>query len=439
VKTVRSACPLFFLAICFFTTLVCRSAEPGASTAPAPQRTLEDLNLKGGTADNPPFRDTLLGTDTAFRRAMFRHGLLIRMASGTAYIQNTLAAPVSASQQNYSGQRQYGSYYFNPVLTADLRQLGLRHSQLNINGELQQASWAPAQATAWTLSSLYFYHEFGHDRAELKFGYLTTDFQFIGLQVGGQVASGAQGVYAVLPYEVGLSHGASPAPVVTLKYRWDSGFYVKGAVQRALEPGSEATVLHRDHFGLRFLPQGDKLLWVSEGGLKRSARADRKQEWIRLGYIGNDTPYTSLRTGQKKSGNYCAYALADRQLTQPSVSKPGRGLYAGGSAMVVPADLDAYRLYYEARLYYSSPFRSRPGDFASVVSSYTAYSQDKLRALDEAGKSYWRASSSITGSYTLRMARGTYLGVGMSYVNGPSITPKVPSALTFTAQTSFFF
>jgi hypothetical protein len=107
--------------------------------------------------------------------------------------------------------------------------------------------------------------------------------------------------------------------------------------------------------------------------------------------------------------------------------------------MVVPAELDVYRLYYEARLYYAAPFRSRPDDFASVVASYTAISQDYLRTLAAAGKTYSRASDSVTGSYTVRLARGTYLGLGLSYVNGPSVTPKVPSALTFTAQTSVFF
>ncbi|HEY3627715.1 MAG TPA: hypothetical protein VGL00_15605, partial [Terracidiphilus sp.] len=66
-------------------------------------------------------------------------------------------------------------------------------------------------------------------------------------------------------------------------------------------------------------------------------------------------------------------------------------------------------------------------------------SQDKLRTLAEAGKTFWRASDSVTGSYTVRLARGSYVGLGLSYVNGPTVTPKVPSALTFTAQTSVFF
>ena len=422
---------------------------PGRALSEGPQqaapvgrmdaRTLEDLNLKGAAAENPPFTDTLLGADSTFRRNLFRHGLLFRMEASGAYIQNTLSAPVAADAQTYTGQRQFGSYSLNPVLTADLRQLGLRKAQLNINGQIQQASWGPAQPTAATVSSLYFYKEFGEDRVEMKLGYLTTDFQFIGLQVGGQVSSGAQGVYAVLPYEEGLAYSPVAAPVITLKLRMNGGFYVKGAAQRAGEPGSEEAALKRDALGLRFLPHGDKLLVVAEAGRKRPASAGKLSAWYRAGYIANNTPYTSLRTGLKKSGNYCGYLLADHQSWQPQASNAGRGIYVGGSAMVVPADLNIYRLYYEARTYYAAPFRSRPDDFVSIVASYTAFSQDKIRALVAAGKSYARSSDSVTGSYTVHLARGTYLGLGLSYVNGPSVTPRDPAALTFTAQTSVFF
>ena len=438
----------FGTSLCFFllflgATLPARAADPNAaaseSNRPVPWRSIEDLNLKGAAASNPPFTDSILGADSPFRRSLLRHGVLFRMGANAAYIQNTLAAPVPADAQTYTGQRQFAQYSFNPVLSADLRQLGLRGAQLNINGQLQQASWNPAQPEAWAISSLYLYKEFGEDRVEMKLGYLTTDFQFIGLQVGGQVASGAQGVYAVLPYEVGISYSPVPAPVMTLKYRWDSGLYLKGAAQRAAQPGSTEDALRRDAVGLRFLPSGDKLVLVGEAGLKRPASASQLQAWYRIGYIANNTPYTSLRTGLKKSGNYCAYLLADHQLWQPEPSNPARGIYAGGSAMVVPADLNAYRLYYETRAYYAAPFHSRPYDFASVVGSYTAFSQDTLHALAAAGKTYSRASDSVTGSYTLHLARGAYLGLGLSYVNGPAVTPKTPAALTFTAQTSLFF
>jgi porin len=396
------------------------------------------LNLKGGSADDPQFTDSLLGADSPIRRGLFRHGLLFRMAANGAYIQNTLRAPVAADAQFYSGERPFGDYSFNPVLSADLRQFGLWNAQLNINAQLQQATWNPAQPAAATINTLYLYKEFGEDRAEMKLGYITVDFQFMGLNVGGKVASGAQGVYAVLPYEVGLSYSPLATPAMTLKYRFDSGLYVKGAVQRAADPVSEENGLKRDAVGLRFLPHGDKLLEIGEAGFKRRAAAAKLGDWYRAGWMVNNTPYASLRTGLPQSGNYCGYVLADQQVWQPEESNPGRGVYVGGSAMVVPADLNEYRIYYEARTYYEAPFRMRSGDFASLVASYTGNSRDYLRSLP-ATATYWRASDSVTGSYTAHVGRGAYLGAGLSYVNGPSVNPKVPSALTFTAQTSLFF
>jgi len=397
------------------------------------------MNLKGGTADNPPFTDSLFGANSAFRKKLFDHGILFRAQASGDYIQNTLAAPVTADQQSYIGQRQFGSFNLNPVFTADLRQIGLQHTQFDINGIIQKASWNAAQPEAYTVSNLYLYHEFAGDRAELKVGYLTTDFQFIGLQVGGQVASGAQGVYAVLPYEVGLAHSPLPAPAVTLKYKVTPALYVKGAIQRAAQPGSTEAGLARDNFGLRFLPKGDRRVLIGEVGWKQRSDAKHMQQWIRLGGITNNTPYTSLHNGGKTDGNYCAYILADRQLWKSDESHPARGIYAGASAMTVPADRNTYRLYYEARLYKNAPFAHRPDDFLSLVSSYTAISQDKIRTLAAAGKSYSRSSDSVTASYTLHLARGTYTGIGLSYVNGPAVTPHTASALTFTAQTSIFF
>jgi len=294
-----------------------------ADSTKQPARSIEDLNLKGAGAENPPFTDTVLGADSVFRRSLFNHGLLLRMTASGGYIQNMLEVPVAAIAQAYTGQREFGEYSLNPVLTADLHQLGLHKAQLTINGQLQQATWGPAQPTAFSIDSVYFYKEFGEDRVEMKIGYLTTDFQFIGLQVGGQVTSGAQGVYAVLPYEVGISYTPVEAPAVTLKYRWDSGLYLKGAVQRAGEPGSEEAALHRDAIGLRFLPRGDKLLLVGEAGLKRPSAGGKLSQWYRAGIIANNTPYPNLATGQMQSGNYCAYLLADHQLWQPQASNPG--------------------------------------------------------------------------------------------------------------------
>jgi len=169
----------------------------------------------------------------------------------------------------------------------------------------------------------------------MKLGYLTTDFQFIGLQVGGQVASGAQGVYAVLPYEVGISYTPLPAPVLTLKYRWDSGLYVKGAAQRSGEPGSEEAALHRDAVGLRFLPHGDKFLGVGEFGFNAPPAP-----------ASSASGSASAISATPRLTSACAPASSKPATTAPisrrspahaaAILQPARGVYVGASAMFVP-------------------------------------------------------------------------------------------------------
>jgi len=49
------------------------------------------------------------------------------------------------------------------------------------------------------MSSLYLYQAFANGHVEAKLGYVSNDFEFVGLQVGGALSTGSQGVYAILP------------------------------------------------------------------------------------------------------------------------------------------------------------------------------------------------------------------------------------------------
>ena len=73
------------------------------------------------------------------------------------------------------------------------------------------------------------------------------------------------------------------------------------------------------------------------------------------------------------------------------------------------------------------------------MASHSDFSRYTIAGLAAQGKTFWRNSSSLTGSYTIRISRGNYLGAGLSYVAGPAITPRVPNALTFTVANNFFF
>jgi porin len=400
---------------------------------------IEDLNYLGGDAAMPPFSDSIIDLDAGIRRALLGKGMAFRVISGIQYTQNMLKAPVSADAQVYVGQRPFGTSFVQPIFAADLHQLHLQHAQFYLGGVWNWASWNPAGPKSVQLWALYFYKAFGEDRLEIKAGYIANNMNFVGLFVGGSTATGAQGVYAVLPYEAGMSYFPLTAPSFNLRIRGPGNTYIKTAAQRSQDPSGAPAEVARNHTGFRFIPHGDKLVLINEAGYRRAASADARAAWFRAGYIYNTTLYRNEATGQSQPGNYCAYILMDDQLLKSSRENPKQGLYAGGSFMTVPDTLNPYARYYEARLYQEAPIRARPSDVLSFVASRTGYSRIFTNNLVSQGKTVWRAGTTLTGSYSLRASRGNYLSLGLSYVNGPAITPRVPNAFNIVANWTLFF
>jgi porin len=400
---------------------------------------IENLNLLGAVTHMPPFSDTVLGADSVSRRELYSKGFAVRSNATLSYMQNTLDSPVAADQQVYQGQRGFGKLMLNPILTYDMRDFHLRNAQLYLASGLNWVSWNAAGPSSITLSSMYLYKAFANGHIEAKAGYVSNDFEFIGLQVGGSLSTGSQGVYAVLPYEVGLSRFPLTAPSFNLNLIGPKHLYFKTAAQRSLDAGGGAATIGRNAAGFRFMPKGDKLLNVYEVGFNKRATAGSGQTWMRAGYIHNTTKYPNSRTGVPTSGNMCAYILADRQLYQSDAGQPNHGIYAGVSAIGTSTSLNAYTRYYELRVYDQGPFKSRPGDTASLVASYSTYNPYLLASLQAQGKSFWRNGSTVTGSYNIHFARGTYLSTGLSYRAGPAITPRVANALIFSTIMNIFF
>lgn len=406
---------------------------------PAPQYKMEGLNLLGADTHMPSFDQTILGTNTSFRRGLFRHGLALRLDMIQRFTQNTLAAPVAADQQAYVGQRPFEEIMEDPILTWDLRQLHLHGAQLNLGATFRWVSWNRAGPRSAGVSAMYLYKSFDEGAVEIKAGYLVNHFEYIGMQVGGSLTAGAQGVYAVLPYEVGLSHLSQLAPAFNLRLRGPDHLYFKTGVQRSLDPAGGEVNVQRNPTGFRFIPKGDKLLSIAEAGYSRASTSGSGQMWIRGGYMYNTTPYSNYVTGGKTSGNYCAYLLGDDQLQRTSVDRPGQGLFAGASAMVVPASMNTYAKYFEVRIYNKGTFRSRPNDMVSLLATHSVYSRDKVRLLRAQGDTYSSSSSSVTAGYNLRWARGAYLSMSLSYVTGPAVTPHLANALTADIESHLFF
>ena len=436
---VRFARALLSLALLSAAATWCSGQTTASSsitrdTTPDSERSIEDLNLVGAAATMPRISDSLLGTESGFRRALFSKGILIRANVLPRFSVNLLDGPVPSSQQVYIGQRPTWITGLNPILTADLRQLHLRDAQLNVGAAWRWTNWNPAGPKTIALSTLYLYKAWREHRVEMKAGYVTNDSEFVGIQVGGSLATGAQGVYAVLPYQVGMSYFPLTAPSLNLRLRGPGGTYLKAGAQRSLDAAGGMATVARNRTGFRFAPEGDGLLLINEVGYQRAGSPTAHQSWLRAGYLHNSTLYTNKITGRAESGNYCAYVLMDYQLHRPGAGDSGRGLYVGGTAMMAPAQFNAYDRYYEARLYQRGPFQSRPDDLLSFVAAYRGHSKYVTGSLAAQDKTVWNSSPSLAGSYSLHVSRGNYLTLGLSYVRGPAITPRVADTLTFTAS-----
>jgi len=216
---------------------------------------IESLNIRGGDAALPPLSDSAIDVHSPFRQALWHHGIALRLINTVRYAQNTLETPVPADQQVYVGEHPFEGEMINPILTWDLRQAGLKHAQLDLSGEWQWVSWEPAGPKAFGLWTLYLYKEFGRDRVEIKAGYNSNDIEFVGMQVGRSTASGVQGVYAVLPYEVGMAFFPVPAPQFNLKLNAPARTYLKIGLQRSLDAAGGPATEARNHTGLRFAPK----------------------------------------------------------------------------------------------------------------------------------------------------------------------------------------
>ena len=395
---------------------------------------IEQLNQLGADTDFPPYADSVTRADNPLRQAMLCHNMTYRVFLIDGLTVDTIHKPVSAADQNYVGQRPYFSSGNMANLTAVVAGV-----QVTVAGFFSRSTWQRASPDAFKLAEVLMYKPFFQRRLEFKLGHQNDDAEFVGLQVGGSMASGAQGVYAVLPFEVGYAFMPLAAPFASVRVQPVGGFYGKVGFQRSVSPDGAAADLARNSAGTRLFPKGEKLLTIGEGGYRRDSAAGTPEFWVRGGIFHNQTPYQNFKTGTRTAGNQCLYLLGDRQLTTPGKQNPRAGWFAGASAIADSPEMNAYDRYYEARLYRNGTFRRRPLDGVTVVSSYSGYSHYLTDSLRAAGKSAATHQGTLSASYNFHAGPGAYFSAMVSYISRPAITPNLPAALTLTVQSALFF
>jgi porin len=107
-----------------------------------------------------------------------------------------------------------------------------------------------------------------------------------------------------------------------------------------------------------------------------------------------------------------------------------------------PADVNAFRVYEELRLYDIGIFSSRPFDLASIVVTHSSFSRDARQAtISGGGYPPPPDTTSITGQYAFKIAHGTYLIPVLGYTAHPSFitAPKQGNDLNVNLLAAIYF
>ncbi len=343
----------------------------------------------------------------------------------------SIGKPTPQGQQ-YVGQIPTAFTLTVNYLTFDLdKLLGIPNAKVVAGAKLMEPTWATIGPSYFEINSLYYDQRMFEDHLELQLGYIENDFEYIGTYVGGRLAGGTLGPEAVIPFEVGLSNNVSTAPTANLRASLGN-FYEKVGVQRSIPPGvGNVPDVALNPTGFDFTIPGTKPLVIDEVGYQVHPAEDASGIWLRGGGIYNFTQYPGFGTAPA-STNYALYGLADFQLLQ--TFRPESGIFAGGSIMYAPPDVNIYSQYCELRLYDIGPFPQRPYDFASLVATRTIFGQNAIDYFGTIGVPTHEASTSVTASYTYRVIKGLWLGAALTYTRNPAfrVQPGDPNAFNGT-------
>lgn len=429
-----------------------QSSAEQATPAPKPEPTPAQMGgiLKGQILLMPPDSARAFGPFNDFRNELEqKYGIGVYAISQTLYARNVLSPAVPYAQIVYPGEDNFWQSSSYLTLTYDMRKFHLNDAQLVLDAGIQKVSWYPGGPESLDFDEATFYKGFFNDNLQFKAGYLSNAEEFIQMRVGGLANNGAAGVLGVLPYNVGMANKPQQAPSANVRVNLPDHFYTKVGFQRSYSPMGSVGEQAQDKVGFRFDPgptydashgvmtKGDGLLTIAEVDYQKSQYKNPTAMWIRAGYMNNRTMYRNFNTNQYDTRNYLFYLVGDKQLTQPDPASQRHGLFIGGSAMYTPPAVNKYDQYYEARIYYSGPFKSRPGDFFSLVGAHSLYSPDltKTKPAGTFSKSSW----SLTPTYNLKLFKSGYWVNAAGYTQGPVPGAKYRNTLIWNSMLMVFF
>ena len=385
----------------------------------------DNLGVRGWNLAFPSYGETLTQDIGGYRTKLASYGIGFESINVGQLSYNLLNTPRSTNgQQVYVGQQLTASEQFVPLVQVDLSRYGIPDGQVNVGAVIPISTNPIFTPRNTAIYDLNYYQTFLNRKLEVKAGIISNGQEFVGFYTGGQIAGTIFGPSAVIPIEVGLSSAGAYGANFTLNVT--DHIYNKFGIQRATSP-TPNTVFDESQSnptGFRFAEPGHGVVYINEFGYKDTV-SGLYHTWVRAGGIYNTSEFRNYRTGGKDT-NGAFYILGDQQIWQPVKSGPARalGVYAGFSVNYAPSDLNAFYQYYEARLYGVGLVPGRPRDLAGIVATYNVFSPALRETINRASRltnTFARTdSTSVTVSYSARIAAGLYVTPALTYSDHPS-------------------
>ena len=422
-----------------------------------PYAAADQLKVRGWIIPLPNAADTADGGMFGLRQAAAEDGISWLGFSTTTFEDNLLRhghppgvnsqLAGNSKQQQYEGQLPTYNTSNALFVNYDLRRFGIPDGQLSFGGFLVSNNWNPSGPNGFGVAQATYYQTLFDKRVELKVGLIENTLEFLGTQIGGNLAGGIFGVNAAIPVENGQNLPAVATPGINVKVNIDGGYYNKLGIQRSISPDGPLVERQQNPSGVtRFTVPGAGVLVFNEAGYRVPPLPGQMFTWIRAATDINTSKYPDFTRPTAHDPNFGLYLLADRQLIQTAPhAGPGsalQGVYAGFSVFYGPSYFNAFSQYYEARLYGFGLIPHRPFDLLTLVANRNVFSEDAVRELRSFGELVHENANTVTISYSAHVLPGTSLNVGLTYVDHPSpltYTTNTGSALNIITNLFVFF
>jgi len=408
--------------------------EPGS--APSCRQIDRTVGIRSWEIHSPSACDTVLDDFGGWRSALATAGFGISLFSLDNFVSNVANehTPVTVKTQAFGGQVPTLSSLNSFYLSYSLRSIGDPGGQLVLGGSVVRNTWINLGPSDNALSAAYWYQSLFDKAVEFKVGYISMALEYIGAQLGGTLAGGANGISASIQYAQGFTPPTLSTPGVSVTYNISRDFYDKVGLVRSSDPAGATPNFDFNKYSLRFeIPgQEDGAIAINEFGYRHRPDENSNFKWIRAGVFHNDSGFAEFSNRGATSHSTVEYILGDYQFRKigdgGGNGGPDRGYYIGGSFINADCNLSLFCKYAELRLYGVGIFPSRPGDILSLIANRSNFSGEDEAAIHLVAPHV--AQNAVTLSYLAKILPGWYLNGGLGYTEHPSFGSSITTATT---------